>query len=109
MFRAVLTKRLHRYAGASTRHRGLEPFSFAPSASGQMKINRLGAPSFDPIDRVTIKYDLYDREFLSARNYAQGTIQLAQKDKISTLRKRDGISKLLSAVSEVILGTERDQ
>jgi len=63
-----------------------------------------GAPSLDHIDRVTFKCDLCEGDPECAKLCPSEAIQFIRNDKIGLMKKRSGISKLLNAISDMVVG-----
>jgi carbon-monoxide dehydrogenase iron sulfur subunit len=60
-----------------------------------------GAPSFDPIGRVTIKCDLCGGDPECAKLCPTETIKFMRSDKQAILRKRIGLEKLFKAIASL--------
>jgi carbon-monoxide dehydrogenase iron sulfur subunit len=64
-----------------------------------------GAPSFDPVDRVTIKCDICEGDPQCAKFCPSEAIQFLRSDKIGAIKKKDGVLKLLNAISTMVVGS----
>jgi Fe-S-cluster-containing dehydrogenase component len=64
-----------------------------------------GAPSFDPVDRVTIKCDICEGDPQCAKFCPSEAIQFLRSDKIGAIRKKEGVLKLLNAISTMVVGS----
>jgi Fe-S-cluster-containing dehydrogenase component len=61
-----------------------------------------GAPSFDPVDRVTIKCDLCEGDPECVKLCPSETLKFVRADKIGIMEKRMGLEKLFKTISVLI-------
>ena len=61
-----------------------------------------GAPSFDPVDRVTIKCDLCEGDPECVKLCPSEALKFVRADKIGIMEKRIGLEKLFKSISTLI-------
>ncbi|MFC1533683.1 4Fe-4S dicluster domain-containing protein [Thermodesulfobacteriota bacterium] len=64
-----------------------------------------GAPSFDPIDRVTFKCDICEGDPECAKLCPSEAIQFVRNDKIGAAKRRDGVLKFMDIISNMVVGS----